>query len=108
MIDDSAGPAAYAVLRERGRTLRWLEHGARSGSEHRLGDLFWAAIAKGRRRSLTRLEGWSLPHGQAGETLWELAEGDRLDALPYWEGKELTFEITAAAFTTRRTFSSIR
>lgn len=77
ILDDAAGPVAYAVLRARSGVMRWLEHGARPGGERRLGDLFWAAIAAARRRSLNRLEGWTLPAGEAGETLYPIARRAR-------------------------------
>jgi GNAT superfamily N-acetyltransferase len=82
IIDDHAGPAAYAVVRDRPGALRWLEHGARPGGERRLDDLFWAAIARARRRGLARLEGWSLPSGAAGKTLYPIARRARRRPLP--------------------------
>lgn len=77
MIDDRAGPVAYAILQEQGAALRWLEHGARPGGDGRVNDLFWAAIASARQHGLSRLEGWSLPRGAAGETLYPIARRAR-------------------------------
>jgi hypothetical protein len=77
MIEDGEGPAAYAVLRDSPGVVRWLEHGARPGGERRVDDLFWAAIARARRRGMKRLEGWSLPGGPAGEALYPIARRAR-------------------------------
>jgi len=77
IIDGSAGPMAYAVLRPGPEALRWLEHGARPGGERGLRDLFWAAIATARWRGLSRLEGWTLPGGPEGETLYPIARRAR-------------------------------
>jgi GNAT superfamily N-acetyltransferase len=81
MIEEGGDPVAYAVVRESGRALRWLGHGARPEAGHRLADLFWAAIALARRRGLSRLEGWHLPAGAGGRTLYPIARRQRRSPL---------------------------
>ncbi|HET6278754.1 MAG TPA: GNAT family N-acetyltransferase [Candidatus Polarisedimenticolia bacterium] len=95
MVDDRSGPVAYAVLQEQGEVLRWLEHGARPGGDGRLGDLFWAAIARARRHGLSRLEGWSLPRGAAGEPLYPIAR--RARRRPLLMARALQPDITLTA-----------
>jgi hypothetical protein len=81
MIEDAEGPAAYTVLRDSPGVVRWLEHGARPGGDRRVDDLFWAAIARARRRGMKRLEGWSLPGGPAGEALYPIARRARTNPI---------------------------
>lgn len=79
VIDRGSGVEAYAILRATSGTLRWREHGARRGSEERLVDLFWSAIAWARREGMERLEGWFLPAAVTDTSIYPVARRRRAE-----------------------------
>lgn len=77
VIEERGQVTAYALFRRMPKALRWLEHGARPGSEARLIDLFWCALARARRDGVKRLEGWFLPPAPPGGAFYPIARRTR-------------------------------
>lgn len=72
----------YVALEVATPTLRWREHGARTGASGVPVDLFWSALAWARRRGLPRIEGWRMPEALTLGPLYPASERRRRDGIP--------------------------
>src|SRR5688572_5763132 len=61
IIERQGRVEGYVVLEAAPPTLRWREHGVRSGAADAEVDLFWGALAWARKRGIARIEGWRMP-----------------------------------------------